>query len=533
MGLLSRRLGVQALSLEDPAQPLMPPGALFESLGLGRSDAGVLMNEHQAMRITTAQSCVRIISEDLATNAHEIFQEMPNGAEQLAKDHRYWGLLHDEPNPNMSAAVFWGALGANACGWGNGYAWIKRTAGARAVSLIPLKPGLTAPVKLRGELMYATTQTDTGAVAYIDPANVLHVPGLTFDGFVGLSPVRECMNAFGLTYAAERFGAQFFGNGARASGVFTYPGQLEEEAYENIQKSLREKMNGENALRPLILEEGLDWKQFTIPPNEAQFLQLRQFQRSEIASLYRVAMHLLQDLQRATNNNIEHQSLDHIRYCLRPWAVRIEQEVDRKLLGGTGSSFKMLHNFNDMQRGDFASQAAAIQVMRGNGIWSANDSLKFLRMNPIPAEQGGDIRVIQGAFVNLTSLLPGADGYAGDAQGTDSDEGDSQPFNRSLRRIGPQFRVLFRDAIGRVVNRNVDLDFTKKVFRPSVMAMAQSVSATRFGSCELTQRELALVDTQVAEIASASSAWDPKDVRAIAARLTEQVYGVFAGEVLE
>lgn len=532
MGILSRQLGIQALSLEDPSQPLIPPGALFESLGLGRSDAGILMNEHQAMRITTAQGCVRIISEDLASNSHEIFQELPDGSEHLAKDHQYWPLIHDQPNKNMSSAVFWGAFGASAVGWGAAYAWIKRDRGGLARELIPLKSGLTAPVKIRGELMFGTTQTDTGAVAYLDPLNVLHVPGLSFDGITALSPVRECMNAFGLTAAAEKFGAQFFGNGARASGVYTYPGVLDDEAYQNLNKSVREMATGENAQRPIILEEGLQWNQITIPPNEAQFLQLRQFQRSEIAALYRVAMHLLQDLARATNNNIEHQSLDHVRYCLRPWAVKIEQEVNRKLLGGP---YKMLHNFNDMQRGDFASQTASIQVMRGNGIWSANDSLKFLRMNPIPAAEGGDVRIVQGAMIPLTSLLL-EEGQAASPETaeTNSDEGSSQPFNRVYGRIGPQFNVLFRDAVGRVINRaGGDSEFTRRTFRPPVIAMAQAIVVTRFGNCELTARELELVDAQVSSIAAASSAWDKKDARHIAARLTEQVYGAFSREVLQ
>lgn len=425
MGILSRSLGIHALSLEDPAQPLIPPGALFESLGLGRSDAGVLMNEHQAMRITTAQSCVRIISEDLAINAHEIFEEKPDGSMHLAKNQRLWSIIHDEPNPNMSAAVFWGAVGASAVGWGNGYAWIKRDRAARVVSLIPLKSGLTSPVKLRGELMYATTQTDTGAVAYLDPLNVLHVPGLSFDGFVGLSPVGTCMNAFGLAYAAEKYGAQFFGNGARATGILSHPGQLEDEAYENLKKSFREIATGENALRPMILEEGLKWNQISIAPNEAQFIATRQFQRSEIASLYRVAMHLLQDLQRATNNNIEHQSLDHVKYCLRPWAVRIEQEVKRKLF--PDSNFVMEHNFNDMQRGDFASQTAGIQILRNIGYYSNADIARALRQNPPKTEDGGDLRLVQGAMVPLTSLLDYKRPTAGVNTADGSDE--TQPFD--------------------------------------------------------------------------------------------------------
>ena len=520
-------LGIQALSLEDPSQPLLPQSVLFESLGLGRSDAGVLVNEQQAMRITTAQVCVKIISEDLASNAHEIFQQLPNGSVALAKTHRLWPIIHDQPNPNMCAAVFWGAVGASAVGWGNGYAWIKRDRAARVIGMYPLKSGLTSPVRVNGEAMYATTQTDSGAVAYIDPMNVLHIPGLSFDGIVGISPIQSCKNAFGLSLAAEKFGAQLFGNGARASGVLTHPGVLEDEAYENLKKSVRERSTGDNALTPMILEEGMKWEQITINPNDAQFLATRQFQRTEIAGLFRVPLHLVGDLTRATNNNIEHQSLDYIRYCLRPWAIRIEQEVNRKLLGGP---FFMEHNFNDMQRGDFASQTAGYQTLRNIGVYSTNDILRSMRQNPIPAEEGGDVRTIQGAMVPLTALLAEEDKPAApETAGTDSGEGDSQPFDR----MEPAFRNLFRDATGRALNRGGDKEFTRRVFQPAVSSFTQAILALRFGNSELTQKERMLIDAQTAAIASAAATWKKEDASAIARQLTRQVYAAIAREILE
>lgn len=528
MGIFSKSLGIQALSLEDPSQPLLPPSALFESLGLGRSDAGVMVNEMQAMRITTAQSCVRIISEDLGSNNHEIFQRMPDGSMNLAHKHRYWSLIHDRPNPNMSAKVFWGALVASAVGWGNGYAWIKRDGGGRIISLIPLRSGLTSPVKLRGELFYATTQTDTGAVAYLDPINVLHVIGLSFDGIVGLSPIRTCMNAFGLALAAEKFGAQFFGNGARTTGIFTYPGVLEPEAEENLQKSLREKMTGEQGLRPIILEEGLKWQQTTIPPNEAQFIDTRRFQRSEIACIYRVAMHLLQDLQRSTNNNIEHQSLDHVRYCLRPWAIAVEQEVNCKILGN--GPFVMEHNFNDMMRGDFASQTAGIQILRGNGVWSANDALKFMRMNQISKEEGGDVRYVQGANVPLESLLL-AEGQPAKPEDstTDSNSGASQPFNQ----LAPQYHALFKSAVIRTIDCGGGRNFARQLFRGPLTAIATSMVGQRFGIFGLTNNELDLVDRQAAALADSAESWSRAEAPALSAQFASQAYEVLSREILQ
>lgn len=525
MGILSRRLGVQALSLEDPSQPLVPPSALFESLGLGRSDAGVLINERQAMRITTAQACVKIISEDLGTCSHEILQELPDGSFQRARNHRLWSILHDRPNPNMTAATFWGGFVSSMLGWGAGYAWIKRDGAARVISLIPLESGKTSPVKLRGELKFATTQTDTGAVAYIEPENVLHIMFLSFDGITSVSPIQACKNAFGLAMAAEKFGALLFGQGARASGVLSHPGQLEAEAYENLKKSVRERLSGDNALTPLILEEGMTWTQTTINPQEAQFLGLRQFQKVEIASLYRVAMHLLQDLQRATNNNIEHQSLDHVRHCLRPNAVKIEQEVNYKLLGGP---FTMEHNLADMQRGDFVSQMLGLQIARNSGMYSVDDMLRKLRENPIGPEAGGDIRIVQGAMINLKALAMAA-GTTDENAVTDAPD-DSQPYDR----IQPVYRVLVRDAVGRITNRTGTRDeaFAKRAIHPILVSMASAMSAQRFGNAELTRKELELIDSQSNRIAAGSAVWAREDAAGIAARVTGEIYEALSKEIL-
>ncbi|HXI92975.1 MAG TPA: phage portal protein, partial [Blastocatellia bacterium] len=388
MGILTRKLGVYAMTLEDPAQPLMPPSALFESLGLGRSDAGVMVNERQALRLPVAYSCIKGISEDLASTAFEVIQELPDESMRTAKTHRLWPILHDEWNPQMASIVGRAAIISSALGWGNGYAWIKRDRAARVVGLYPLESGKTSPVKLKGELKYATTQTDTGVPIYLDPENVLHVMGLSNDGVVGLSPIQLAKNAFGLGIAAEKFGAQFFANGARATGVLSYPGALEEEAEENLKQSLREMATGENANAPVLLEEGMKWEQISINPTDSQFLETRKFQRADIAGMFRYPMHLLGSLERSTNNNIEHQGLDYVRYCLRPWAIRLEHEVNRKLLA---SPFTAEHNFNDLQRGDFASQTAGLQILRNIGVYSANKCLRVLRQNPISAAEGGDV----------------------------------------------------------------------------------------------------------------------------------------------
>lgn len=513
MGLLTNKLGIRALSMEDPSQPLLPYSYLFESLGLGKSDAGVLVNEKQAMRLTTAFACIMIISEDLSSLPLPIYQKMPDGSSREATEHPYFGLF----NANM---VLRGAWLAGALGWGNGYALIRRDRGATAKSLQVLPSDKTAPVLVDGVLKFATTYTETGQVAYIEPENMLHLPGLTLDGVTGLSPIQTCKNAFGLAIATEKFGAQFFGNGARTSGVLSHPEQLEGEAYENLKKSVRERISGENALMPLILEEGMTWTQASVSPNDAQFLETRKFQRSEIASLYRVAMHLLQDLERSTNNNIEHQSLDHIRYCLRPWAVRIEQEAGRKLLG---PGYYIEHDMNAFQRGDFASQTAGFTLLRNAGVYSANDILRALRQNPIPEDEGGDIRLAPLNMVPLTSLVGQNSGQNDDnsAVGPDATATD--------RRRGPivnAYRRLFRDAVGRVLNRkNADSAFVYRAFQPVLASMGLAIIAMYLPATEkLSDDEEMAVGKHANAIAAAATGWTKEMSSATATQLTDEAY---------
>jgi HK97 family phage portal protein len=524
MGLLTKSLGIRAYSMEDPAQPLLPFSALMESLGMGKSDAGVMVNEKQAMRLTTAFACISIISSDISSLSFGIFQTLPDGSVREAKDHSLYSLLHDEPNKKMTSQSFRGALLASVLGWGNAFALIRRDRASRVVSLDMLPSDRTCAALVNGELIFITTATNDGMPQRIDAKNVLHVPGLTLDGIVGISPIQTCKNAFGLALAAEKFGAQFFGNGARATGVLTHPGQLDAEAYENIKKSVREQMTGESALRPLLLEEGMQWEQMTIAPNDAQFLQTRQFQRVEIAALYRVAMHLLQDLTRSTNNNIEHQSLDHIRYTLRPWAIKIEQEFNRKLLS---APFHCAHDFNDFQRGDFASQTTGWTLLRNAGVYSANDILRAMHQNPIPSDEGGDVRLAPMNMVPLDTLAEEnrPDPAIPEDETTDSDEGT--PINdRFQMPIVSAYRRLFRDAVGRVANRKEkDSGLAYKALKPVVDSMAESIYSMQLpGKFEASAEQKEFLAQFVTRMAAESADWTKENASDVATRITGEAY---------
>lgn len=528
MGMLTKALGFQNLSMEDPSQPLLPFSALMESLGLGRSDAGVMVNEKQAMRITTVFACIMVISQDLSSLPLPILQKMPDGSIREATEHRLYSLIHDAPNANMTSMVFRGAMLTSLLGWGNSYTFIQRDRAARVTSLIPLPSERTSPVMLKAEdgskkLMYATTATKDGLPSYFEPADVLHVPGLSFDGYVGISPIQTCKNAFGMALAAEKFGAQLFGNGAKASGVLSHPGQLGTEALENLKKSVREILTGESALRPLVLEEGMKWDQLTINPTDAQFIELRQFQRSEICSLYRVAMHLIQDLQRATNNNIEHQSLDHMRYCLRPRAISIEQEINRKLL--TGPYF-VEHDFNDFQRGDFASQTAGYTLLRNAGVYSANDILRALRQNPIPAEDGGDVRLAPLNMIPLKALAKEEDEDPAAAPAPTTDTNDGEAITDTRReRIVNAYRRIFRDAVGRIVNRKKrDENFAYRALQPIIFSAAEATMSMYYApDKEMKEKAESEANRLAKELAAESPSWGVNDAANTATRITNSI----------
>jgi HK97 family phage portal protein len=470
LSFLSKVLGIRALSIEDPAQPLLPYSALFESLGLGRSDAGNLVNETQALRLTTMYACVNIISQDISSLPFLIYEELADGSMREAKEHRLTPILSKQPNASMTSSVFRAALLANALAWGNGYAYIRRDQAQRVKSLHILPAARTSPVMLDGQLWYATTATKDGGVEYVAVSDMIHLRGLSLSGEVGLSPVQTCKNAFGLSLAQESFSARFYGNGLRTTGVLQHPEHLDAEAYENLKKSIYEVATGENAMRPLILEEGMTWTQMSVAPNDAQFVESRNFQVREICSMFRVATTLVGDLTRATHSNAEQLSQDHIRYCLKPWAVRLEEEINCKLLSG---NFVVEHNFNDFQRGDFASQTTGLKTLHDIGAYSANDVLRDLRKNPIPTSEGGDIHLAPLNMVPLDSLVTI---YREEADGKPA-VAPKLPPEASKERVIKAHKILFRDAIGRITNRSTyDEQFCYRALYPVIAAMAESVT---------------------------------------------------------
>lgn len=274
------------------------------SFYFGTSGSGKSVTAQSAIQLSTVYACIRVISETIASLPLGVYEQDENG-NRKATEHPLYRLLHDEPNSEMTSFVLREVMLAHLLLWGNSYCQIIRSGRNRITGLYPLLPDkMTVDRDKKGTLTYAYT-TISGVTVDLSPEDVLHIPGLGFDGVMGYSPIALERNAIGLGIASEEYGSKFFSNGARPSGILTHPNTVKNP------KALRESWNAAyggstNASRVAILEEGMEFKPLSIPNNEAQFLETRKFQVDEICRIFRVPPHLVGNLEHATFSNIEH-----------------------------------------------------------------------------------------------------------------------------------------------------------------------------------------------------------------------------------
>ena len=378
------------------------------SFFFGRSTSGKNVNERTAMQTTAVYSCVRILSEAIASLPVHLYRYAGRGKERVY-DHPLYYLLHDEPNPEMTSFVFRETLMSHLLIWGNAYAQIIRDGGGRVLGLYPLLPDkVEVDRDDKGELYYVYNRySDENpnfgeyGRGYLAPEDVLHIPGLGFDGLVGYSPIAMAKNAVGMTLACEEYGAGFFENGATPGGVLEHPGVLKDPA--KVRESWHAVYGGsKNAGKVAVLEEGMKYQQIGIPPEEAQFLETRKFQVDEIARLYRIPPHMVGDLDKSSFSNIEQQSLEFVKYTLDPWVIRWEQSLQKALLlPQEKREYFVKLNVDGLLRGDYQSRMTGYSVGRQNGWLSANDIREMEDMNPIPAEEGGDLYLVNGNLCKL------------------------------------------------------------------------------------------------------------------------------------
>ncbi len=369
------------------------------SFFFGGTASGKTVNERTAMQTTAVYACVRILAETIASLPLHIYQYTDRGKEK-AIDHQLYYLLHDEPNPEMTSFVFRETLMSHLLLWGKAYAQIIRDGRGKVLALYPLLPDrMTVDRTTDGRLFYEYRR-DAGYVI-LRPEDVLHIPGLGFDGLVGYSPIAMAKNAIGMAIATEEYGGKFFANGASPGGVLEHPGVVKDPA--RIRESWNAVYQGSgNAHRVAVLEEGMKFQPIGIPPEQAQFLETRKFQLNEIARIFRIPPHMIGDLDKSSFSNIEQQSLEFVKYTLDPWVVRWEQAMQRALLSPSEKrQFFIKFNVDGLLRGDYQSRMNGYAIGRQNGWMSANDIRELENLNRIPEELGGDLYLING---NMTKL---------------------------------------------------------------------------------------------------------------------------------
>ncbi len=391
----------------DKLQNSLPgrPSFLF-----GGTASGKAVNERTAMQTTAVYACVRILSEAVAGLPVHIYRYRADGGKERVPLHPLYRLLHDEPNPEMTSFVFRETLMSHLLIWGNAYAQVIRNGRGQAVALYPLLPNKMDVGRGRsGELLYTYYRdadesgfSPKGGYVTLRRDEVLHIPGLGFDGLIGYSPIAMAKNAIGMSLATEEYGASFFANGANPGGVLEHPGVIKD--IQRVKDSWNSAYQGSgNAHRVAVLEEGMKFQAIGIPPEEAQFLETRKFQVNEIARIFRVPPHMVGDLEKSSFSNIEQQSLEFVKYTLDPWVIRWEQSLQQSLLlPSEKASLFIRFNLDGLLRGDYQSRMNGYAVGRQNGWLSANDIRELEDMNRIPSEEGGDLYLVNGNMLPLS-----------------------------------------------------------------------------------------------------------------------------------
>lgn len=352
---------------------------------------GVYVSPDTALRYTTVLICVRVLAESVASLPCIVYRRRADGGKDRATDHPLYRVLHDQANAWNTAFEYVEGTMSNLALRGNGYAYVERNRKGQTIGLVPLNPdGVTITQAFDWSPKYEATMPDNTR-AKLSTKDMHHIRGPLPKGYVGQSMISLAREGIGLGLAAEHFGAHLYKNGVKPTGVLTHPGKIGAEATENLRKQFADRYAGlSNSGKPLLLEEDMQWISMSIAPKDAEFIDSRKFQRSEIAGIFRVPAHFVNDLEKATFSNIEHQSLDFIIHSLRPWLIRWEQAANRDLLTEQDRDDGYFCEFllDAMLRGDTKSRYEAYSSAIQNKWLSANEVRIKENMNP---REGGDV----------------------------------------------------------------------------------------------------------------------------------------------
>jgi HK97 family phage portal protein len=498
-------------SLENPQTPLsMPAEWLLDIFQGGRTDSGIRVSELTAFQIATFVACVDLIAGKIASLPFHLYQrslsDSGRAIHRIAYEHDYYELVHTEPNEEMTRQTLLKAFLVHCLAWGNGYAELQRDAGNYVVAIWPRNPAKTRPLRLTkpihleaepwrpfpldlpaGTLVYETTDgmddQDTSELGVnsssykrlIPTDDMLHVPGLSFDGRLGQSIVQLARQTLGLALATEKFGAKYFANFARPGGILKMPMNLKPEDRESSKRSWQEAQGGENSNRVAVMPPGFEWQAMSNNPQEAQTIETRAYIRNEIASMLHVPVRMVGDTAKASKASTEQENQELLDYTLSPWISAIKLEFKRKLFPHPGlgrrpkSPFYVDFDTSEMIRGDAASRE---KFYASGSQWSylcPNDIRGFEKLNPIQEPWAEEFRMPVNMTLVTTPINPTHQDGAGNGIVPGAEKRTCEPLAYAYSR-------LFVDAFSRVPKRGKqDTQSFANLFSPVLYAIRDSL----------------------------------------------------------
>lgn len=356
--------------------------------------SGEAVSPETAMRLSAVWACVRVRSEDVGKLPCILYRRLEAGGKERATDHPLYSLIRDRPNPMMTAMEWRQMMQAHKDLRGNAYALKEFDTRGRVVALWPIPPHYVRVRKYLSEsfgheLFYELNVPDYPQIV-VPSEGLVHLRGLSLDGYCGLSPIAYHRETIGMAIAAEKYGAAFFGNSARPDGILTVPTVLTPAAGKVLREEWEQKFRGaKNAKRLAIFDGGMKWEPVGMDNTDAQYLESRKFQNSEIWRMYRIPPHKVGDLEKATFSNIESQALEYVTDCLMSELVNWEQTLARDLFTDAEQSEYQFEFLTDaLLRGDLKSRYDAYAVARNWGWLNVDEIRERENMNPLPGGKG-------------------------------------------------------------------------------------------------------------------------------------------------
>ena len=412
--------------------------------------AGVTVNPQTAVGLASYYACMRAISEDVGRLPLITYKRMGRGKDRQT-GHYLYPMLHDAPNDMMTSMALRETMTQHAMGWGDGYGKMRRATGGRVRAIEPMHPSRVTIERSATSVQYRIAGSEFEDEHVVQDKDMIHIHGLGDDGIRGYSVATIAAESLGLSIGAQTYGSTFFGNGTTINGVLEHPESLTDEALKHLRESWSDRHGGPaNAHKPAILEEGMQWKQIGVPPEDAQFLETRQFQTEEVCRWFRITPHKIQHLLHATYSNVEHLALDYVNDTLMPWLVRWEQEINRKLFAREPDVFAE-HLVDGLLRGDTTARGEYYTKRFHLGTLSQNDIRELENENPI---EDGDTYYIP---ANLVRTEDAAEGNAQTAPAAAIPEpgtgGQPQPDPQVPNSARVDLRPVAEDAVDRFMRK--------------------------------------------------------------------------------